>query len=69
MDIPEKLGYLEETKLLIKQKIDSTGQNTYKVPLSNYANLINNIPNCGAFPQSDIQRLTIQAINISGEKA
>jgi len=24
MDIPEKLGYLEETKNLIKEKIDST---------------------------------------------
>lgn len=69
MGLPEKLGYLETTKSLIRQKINSTGQNTYRVPFDNYANLINNIPNCGAFPQSNIQELTIQAINISGEKA
>ena len=69
MGIPEKLEYLEETKNLIKEKIESTGQSTYKVPFKDYANLINNIPNCGSFPKEDIQRLTIQTINISGEKA
>ena len=69
MGIPEKLDYLKETKNLIKEKIDSTGQNTNRVPFSNYANLINNIPNCGSFPQSDIQRMILQTINISGEKA
>ena len=69
MAIPEKLEYIEETKELIRQKIESTKQNTYNIPFSNYANLIDNIPNCGSFPKQDIQRFTLQAINISGEQA
>lgn len=68
-DINSKVKYLEETKSLIKKKIDSTGQNTTNVTFRNYVSLIKNIPNTGAITYDDIDKFTKQAIKISGEKA
>ena len=67
-NIPEKLEYLETTKALIKNKIESTGQNA-DVPLSEFPELIRNIPNTGAITYSQIDEFTRQAIEINGEKA
>ena len=67
-NIPEKLEYLETTKTLIKNKIESTGQNV-DVPLSKFPELIRNIPNTGAITYDQIDEFTRQAIEINGEKA
>lgn len=69
MAIPDKLDYVQETKVLISNKIASTGQNIQGVPFRNYANLIENIPNTGAISKQQINDLTELVINISGEKA
>lgn len=67
-NIPEKLDYILETKELIKEKLDSTGQDT-SVSFREYSDLIKNIPNTGAISYDDIDKFTRQAIEISGEKA
>lgn len=67
-NIPDKIDYLNITKDLIKDKLDSTGQDT-NVPLSKYSDLIRNIPNTGAISYNQIDALTNLTIKINGEKA
>lgn len=66
--IPQKLDYLMETKLKIKDKIDQTFQDT-NVPFDEYPNLIKNIPNTGAITPAQIDTFTRLAISINGENA
>ena len=67
-NIPDKIDYLNITKDLIKDKLDSTGQDT-NVPLSKYYDLIRNIQNTGAISYNQIDDLTNLTIKINGEKA
>ena len=67
-NIPDKIDYLNITKDLIKDKLDSTGQDT-NVPLSKYSDLIRNIPNTGAISYNQIDDLTNLTIKINKKKA
>lgn len=68
MAVPEKLDGVKATKLNIRNVLNTTNQNT-AVPFRQYPNLISNIPNTGAMSADDVNRLTMMAINISGEEA
>lgn len=67
--VEDRLNYLEETKGLIKQSIANFDNTiTNNTPFSEYPNYIQNIINNSIIPQSELDALVIEAININGEE-
>lgn len=69
MAIPYKLGYIQETKNQIANKLQLTGQNTFNKTFREYNDLIENIPFTGVISKEQLDFAVNLAIEISGEKA
>lgn len=68
MAIPEKLENIKSVKAEIRNILNTTNQNT-NVPFRQYCDLIENITESGAMTLEQVNSLTRQIINISGEEA
>ena len=66
--VEDRLNYLETTKGLIKQSIANFDETiTDDTPFSEYPEYIQNIIDTSIIPQSELDALVIEAININGE--